>query len=333
MGLSFGWCLKLKKIALITGVAGQDGSYLTELLISKGYAVVGIVRNIQNAKNKVDLTLLNYVTLVEWDFINQDAIKNLLKEYRPAEVYNLAAFSSGAGMFDNPVEIAEINGLVVARILEAIRSVDSQIKFCQASSREIFGEALTSPQSELTPCKPRSPYGAAKLYADSMIRIYRERYNMFACSAILFNHESPRRGLGFVTRKITHEAAKIKLGLSSELLIGNLDTVRDWGFAGDTVNAMWLMLQHNTPDDYIVATGKTHTVREFCKCAFSYLGLDYKNYVIEDASSYRPSEPATLVGDASKAKNRLGWQPAVSFIELVKMMVDADMQTLMKNKS
>ncbi len=324
---------KLKKVALITGVSGQDGSYLAELLISKGYAVVGMVRNINIAKNKAELPVINQVTLVEWDFINQEAITSLLKQYHPSEVYNFAAFSSGAGMFDNPIEIAEINGLAVAKILEAIRLVDINIKFCQASSREVFGEALTSPQTELTPYQPRSPYGAAKLYADAMIRIYRERYKMFACSAILFNHESPRRGLGFVTRKITHEAAKIKLGLSNELLLGNLDTVRDWGFAGDTVYAMWLMLQNNNPDDYIVATGKTHTVREFCECAFGYLGLDYKNYVREDASSYRPSEPATLVGDASKAKNRLCWQPAVSFIELVKMMVDADMQTLMKNKS
>lgn len=324
---------KLRKVALITGVSGQDGSYLAELLISKGYAVVGVVRNIKIAKNKVGLPVINQVTLVEWDFINKEAITNLLKQYHPSEVYNFAAFSSGAGMFDNPIEIAEINGLAVAKILEAIRMVDINIRFCQASSREVFGEALTSPQTELTPYQPRSPYGAAKLYADAMIRIYRARYKMFVCSAILFNHESPRRGLGFVTRKITHEAAKIKLGLSSELLLGNLDTVRDWGFAGDTVNAMWLMLQHNTPDDYIVATGKTHTVREFCECAFDYLGLDYKNYVLEDASSYRPSEPATLVGDASKAKNRLCWQPAVSFIELVKMMVDADMQILMKNKS
>lgn len=321
------------KLAMITGVSGQDGSYLAELLITRNYSVIGVVRSIQNARNKMGSSLLKHVTLVEWDYLDQETIKNILNDHAPSEIYNLAAFSSGAGMFDNPIEIAEINGLAVAKILEAIRIVDINIKFCQASSREIFGEALASPQTELTPYQPRSPYGAAKLYADSMIRIYRERYKMFACSAILFNHESPRRGLGFVTRKITHEAAKIKLGLSSELLLGNLDTVRDWGFAGDTVNAMWLMLQHNTPDDYIVATGKTHTVREFCESAFSYLGLDYKNYVREDASSYRPSEPATLVGDASKAKIRLGWQPAVSFIELVKMMVDADMQTLMKNKS
>lgn len=328
MGCSFGWCLKLNKIALITGVSGQDGSYLAELLMTKGYTVVGVVRDIQNAKNKVELTSLNHLTLVEWDFINQDVMTNLLKKYRPKEVYNLAAFSSGAGMFDNPVEIAEINGLVVVRILEAIRTVDSQIKFCQASSREIFGEALISPQSELTPCKPRSPYGAAKLYADSMIKIYRERYNMFACSAILFNHESPRRGLGFVTRKITHEAARIRLGLSSELLLGNLDTVRDWGFAGDTVNAMWLILQKTHPDDYVVATGETHTVRQFCERAFSYLGLSYQDYVREDNTVYRPSEPAILVGDASKARVELGWSPKVGFDELVKMMVDAEMQSL-----
>ncbi|PPC95365.1 MAG: GDP-mannose 4,6-dehydratase [Methylotenera sp.] len=327
MGFSCSWCLKLKRIALITGVSGQDGSYLAELLIAKDYAVVGVVRNIQHAKNK-KLPILNQVTLVEWDFINQEVITNLLREHHPSEIYNLAAFSSGAGMFDKPVEIAEINGLAVAKLLEAIRTVDIKIRFCQASSREVFGEAQASPQSELTPCKPRSPYGAAKLYADSMIRIYRERYNMFACSAILFNHESPRRGIEFVTRKITHEAARIKLGFSSELLLGNLDTVRDWGFAGDTVNAMWLMLQYSHPDDYIVATGETHTVRQFCECAFSYLGLNYQDYVREDAVSYRPSESAILVGDSTKAKFQLGWNPRIKFNALVKMMVDADMQSL-----
>jgi GDPmannose 4,6-dehydratase len=218
----------------------------------------------------------------------------------------------------------------VTKLLEAIRLVDDQIKFGQASSREIFGEARISPQSENTPTQPRSPYGAAKLYADCMIRIYRQRYKLFACSAILFYHESPHRGLNFVTRKITHEAAKIKLGRSKQLLLGNLDTIRDWGFAGDTVKAMWLMLQHEGPGDYVVATGKAHTVRDFCNSAFGYLGLDYKEFVREDPSSYRPSEPATLVGDATKAKKLLGWEPNVSFDELVKMMVDADMQLLIE---
>ncbi len=315
-------------IALITGITGQDGTYLAELLLAKNYSVVGVVRDASNAKDKIDSDLLNRVKIIEWDFLNQNVITGLIREYHPSEIYNFAAFSSGAGMFENPLEIAEINGLAVARILEGIRTIDNQIKVCQASSREVFGEVLTSPQSELTPTQPRSPYGAAKLYADSMIRIYRERYNIFACSAVLFNHESPRRGLEFVTRKITHEAAKIKLGLSSELLLGNLDTVRDWGFAGDTVNAMWLMLQHNQPDDYVVATGSTHTVREFCECAFSYLELNFHDYVREDASAYRPSEPAILVGDASKAKSQLSWNPKISFDELVKMMVDADIQRL-----
>jgi len=318
------------KSAIITGISGQDGSYLAELLISRGYTVVGVVRNIKHAKNKVVLSLVNQVELVEWDFTNQEAITNIFKQYHPSEIYNLAAFSSGAGMFDSPVEIAEINGLVIAKILEAIRIVDIRIRFCQASSREIFGEAKQSPQTEETPPQPRSPYGAAKLYADIMIRIYRERYNIFACSAILFNHESPRRGLGFVTRKITHEAARIKLGLANELRLGNLDTVRDWGFAGDTVNAMWLMLQHDQPEDYIIATGSTHSVRQFCECAFSYLGLNYNDYVREDISSYRPSELVVLVGDASKAKTQLGWSPQVSFNELVKMMVDADIQSLLE---
>jgi GDPmannose 4,6-dehydratase len=317
------------KSALITGVTGQDGSYLAELLLAKGYHVVGVVRDVLKARKKI-LTILNGdVELVKWDMIDQNQISEILQKYKPDEVYNFAAFSSGAGMYENPVEISEINGLAVTRILEAIRMVDPKIKFCQASSREIFGEAKHSPQTEKTPHQPRSPYGAAKLYADIMIRIYRERYNLFACSAILFNHESPRRGLDFVTRKITHEAARIKLGLTTELFLGNLDTVRDWGFAGDTVNAMWLILQHEQPEDYIIATGSTHSVRQFCECAFSYLGLNYNHYVREDASSYRPSESVVLVGDASKAKTQLGWSPQVSFNELVQMMVDADIQSLL----
>jgi GDPmannose 4,6-dehydratase len=319
----------MKKVALVTGITGQDGTYLAELLSAKGYSVVGVTRDIKASGPKLSFLKFD-VTLVEWDFLSQDAIVDIVKQYRPSEVYNLAAFSSGSGMFDNPVEIAEVNGIAVTKLLEAIRTVDDKVRLCQASSREIFGEALTSPQSELTSAQPRSPYGAAKLYADSMIRIYRERYNVFACSAILFNHESPRRGEGFVTKKITHTAARIKLGLSNELLLGNLDTARDWGFAGDTVNAMWLMLQHNQPDDYIVSTGKTHTVRQFCEYAFGYLGLNYQDYVREDVSSYRPSETAILVGDASKVKSRLNWSPKVNFNELVQMMVDADIQSLLE---
>lgn len=301
------------------------------LLAKKGYHVIGAVRNIRSADVALPAGLRDRVELVAWDMLDQGRIKEVLVEYRPAEIYNFAAYSSGAGMFDDPVGIGEVNGLAVARILEAIRAVDVNIRFCQASSREIFGEALESPQTESTPTNPRSPYGAAKLYADSMIRIYRQHYGLFACSAILFNHESPRRGLAFVTRKITHEAAKIKLGLATELHLGNLDARRDWGFAGDTVSAMWLMLQHDHADDYVVATGETHSVREFCECAFGYLGLDYQFYVREDASAYRPVEPAVLVGNADKAGAVLGWSPKVRFKELVHMMVDADLQTLEKN--
>lgn len=319
------------KTALITGITGQDGSYLAELLLAKGYRVIGAFRDSQKVKESLPAGLKNGVELVAWDMLNQRRMMEVLAEYRPAEIYNFAAYSSGAGMFDDPVGIGEVNGLAVARILEAIRAVDTKMRFCQASSREIFGEALESPQTEATPTNPRSPYGAAKLYADSMIRIYRQRYGLFACSAILFNHESPRRGLEFVTRKITHEAARIKLGLANELHLGNLDAQRDWGFSGDYVRAMWLMLQQECADDYVVATGKAHSVRELCDFAFSRLGLDYRDYVREDASAYRPVEPTLLVGSAVKANRKLGWKPEVEFKELVHMMVDADLQTLMKN--
>ena len=315
-------------LALITGITGQDGSYLAELLLAKDYQVIGVVRNLEKAKKSVFTTFKNRLEVVEWDMLDQHSIVDILKKYQPTEIYNFAAYSSGVGMFEDPVGIGEINGLAVTRILEAIRKIDINIRFCQASSREIFGEAIESPQTECTSVNPRSPYGSAKLYADSMVRIYRERYNMFVCSAILFNHESPRRGMGFVTRKITHEAARIKLGLSKELHLGNLDSHRDWGYSGDYVRAMWLMLQHNHADDYVVATGQTHSVREFCECAFGYLDLDYRTYIREDASAYRPVEAAVLVGDAAKARSVLGWKPKVSFNELVRMMVDVDMQAL-----
>jgi GDPmannose 4,6-dehydratase len=321
----------LKKIALITGMSGQDGTYLAELLLAKNYQIIGVVRSLENARKSVPSILRNSVELVEWDMLDQHLITDILGIYQPTEIYNFAAYSSGSGMFEDPVGIGEVNGLAVTRIMEAIRQINHNIRFCQASSREIFGEATESPQAETTPTNPRSPYGAAKLYADSMIRIYRERYNLFACSAILFNHESPRRGLGFVTRKITHEACRIKLGLSKELHLGNLNALRDWGFAGDTVDAMWLMLQYDHADDYVVATGETHSVREFCECAFEYLALDYRDYVREDASAYRPLEAAVLVGNADKARTVLGWKPQVGFDELVHMMVDADMWALKQN--
>ena len=260
--------------------------------------------------------------------LNQQQMTDVLAQYRPCEIYNFAAYSSGAGMYDGPVQQSEINGLAVARMLEAIRKVDGNIRFCQASSREIFGDAKESPQAENTPANPRSPYGAAKLYADHMVRIYRNYHNLFACSAILFNHESPRRGLTFVTRKVTHTAAKIKLGLATELAMGNLDAERDWGFAGDTVRAMWLMLQQPYPDDYVVATGETHSVRQLCEYAFRHLDLDYLDFVKEDSSAFRISERVRLVGNAGKAREKLGWAPEVAFKELVCMMVDSDLQML-----
>lgn len=315
--------------ALITGVTGQDGSYLAELLIAKGYNVIGAVRDRQSVISKLlPAGSMNNVELISWDMLDQHRMEEVLAEYRPSEIYNFAAYSSGAGMYDDPVRVGEVNGLAVTRILEAIRVVDSTIRFCQASSREIFGEAIESPQTESTQTNPRSPYGAAKLYADSMIRIYRQRYNFFACSAILFNHESPRRSLEFVTRKITHEAAKIKLGLANELYLGNLDSLRDWGYAGDYVRAMWLMLQQKRAQDYIVATGEAHSVRDLCEVAFGRLGLDYRDYVRGDASAFRPGEPTLLVGSAVKANAELSWQPEVGFRELVHMMVDADMHNL-----
>ncbi|HHV48072.1 MAG TPA: GDP-mannose 4,6-dehydratase [Rhodocyclaceae bacterium] len=317
-----------KRLALITGIAGQDGSYLAELLLTKGYRIVGAVRDRRRAQAALPAEVADAVELVAWDVLDQRGMTETLAHYRPQEIYNFAAYSSGAGMYDDPVGVGEVNGMAVARMLEAIRAVDAGMRFCQASSREIFGEAAESPQTESTPVSPRSPYGAAKLYADSMIRIYRQRYGIFACSAILFNHESPRRGLEFVTRKITHEAARIKLGLAKELHLGNLDAQRDWGFAGDFVRGMWLMLQQQHADDYVLATGLVHSVRELCDLAFSHLGLDYRDHVREDEASYRPAETALLVGDIAKARAELNWQPEVSFRELVHMMVDHDLQRL-----
>ncbi len=316
------------KTALITGVTGQDGSYLAELLIAKGYRVVGAVRDVQLAVESLPSTLVSRVELVVWDVLDQRRMVDVLSRYRPQEVYNFAAYSSGAGMYDDPVAIGEVNGLAVARMLEAVREVDASIRFCQASSSEMFGEATESPQSEETPFHPRSPYGAAKLYAHSLIRSYRQRYGLFACSAILFNHESPRRGLGFVTRKITHEVASIKLGLTNELCLGSLDARRDWGFAGDYMRAMWLMLQSAQADDYVLATGETHSVREFCECAFGYLGLDYRDYVREGSATYRPVEVVQLIGKAEKARRCLSWVPELGFRELVSMMVDGDLRML-----
>jgi GDPmannose 4,6-dehydratase len=316
--------------AFITGVTGQDGSYLAELLLTKGYSVIGATRSIENARLLLPASLVENIELVALDMQDQFSVIEILNQYKPTEFYNCAAYSSGAEMFVNPVGIGEINGLAVARFLKAIHEVDRNIRFCQAGSSEVFGKAFASPQSENTPFLPRSPYGAAKLYAHSMIKIYREHFGLFACSAILFNHESPRRGLGFVTRKITHTAAKIKLRLADELCLGNLDARRDWGFAGDYVRAMWLMLQKTQATDYVVATGETHSVRDLCDIAFSHLGLDYRDFVREDKSMYRALEPVHLVGDSAMARTQLEWKPELSFREMVRAMVDADLNKLVE---
>jgi GDPmannose 4,6-dehydratase len=313
--------------ALITGITGQDGSYLAELLLARGYRVVGVVRRDPgDAARSLPPGLAGRVDLAEWDMRDASRIARILREHRPGELYNCAGYSTGAGMYDEPIAIGEVNGLAVARILEAIREVDSGIRFCQASSSEIFANASESPQSETTPVSPRSPYGAAKAYADFMIRVYREKHGMFACSAILFNHESPRRSTAFVTRKITHELARIKRGLAGELRLGNLSARRDWGFAGDHVRAMWLMLQQARADDFVVSTGETHSVREFCERAFAQLGMDYRKYVKEDAEANRLADATQLVGNSAKAHRLLGWKPEKGFADLVKMMVDADLQ-------
>jgi len=317
------------RTALITGITGQDGSYLSELLLGNGYRVVGVVRRTPGeAARSLPPGLTGRVELVSWDMLDARKIVEIVGDYRPAELYNCAAYSSGASMYDEVLGIAEVNGLAVTRILEAIRNVDAGIRFCQASSSEIFANTSESPQSEKTPVSPRSPYGAAKAYADFMIRIYRQRYGLFACSAILFNHESPRRGPAFVTRKITREAARIKRGLVAELRLGNLSALRDWGYAGDCVRAMWLMLQGVRAEDFVISTGELHSVREFCESAFGHLGLDYRDYVREDPVDYRPAEPTQLVGNSDKARTVLNWRPEVGFRELVAMMVEADLRAL-----
>jgi GDPmannose 4,6-dehydratase len=319
------------KTALITGISGQDGSYTAEMLLRKGYRVFGTTRDVSRASAGLIPGLLGQIELLEWNALDQQRITEILSFCRLQELYNFTACSYGSGMYDDPLEISEVNGLAVVRILEAICKTDRSIRFCQASSREIFGAESESPQSEQTPLNPRSPYGAAKLFADSMVRIYRKHYGIFACSAILFNHESPRRGVDFVTRKIAREAARIKMGLAKRLSLGNLEARRDWGFAGDYVRAMWSMLQQSQPNDFVLASGETHSVREFCECAFEYLGMDYRNYVEQDISVYRPAEPSLLVGNSSKAKRQLGWEPSVGFRDLVCMMVESEVQSLREN--
>ncbi len=316
--------------ALITGITGQDGSYLAEFLLEKGYRVVGMVRRSSTVNFQRIEHIQDRVILVPGDLLDQMSLVDALQEYEPQEVYNLAAQSFVPTSWRQPVFTGEVTALGVTRMLEAIRIVNPKIRFYQASSSEMFGKVRESPQRETTPFYPRSPYGVAKVYGHWITVNYRESYGIFACSGILFNHESPRRGLEFVTRKVTYGAAKIKLGLANDLHLGNLDARRDWGYAGDYVRAMWLMLQQDKPDDYVVGTGETHSVRELCQVAFSYLDLDWEKYVVVDPRFYRPAEVDLLVSAPDKARRVLGWEPKVSFEELIHMMVDADLELLRK---
>lgn len=317
-----------KRTAAILGITGQDGSYLAEFLLRRGYRVCGMVRR-SSSPNFVRLEgIRDQIELLSGDLLDQSSINSFLAESQPDEVYNLAAMSFVPESWREPVLTGEFTGLGVTRVLEGVRLVCPQARFYQAGSSEMYGKVLETPQSEATPFYPRSPYGVAKCYGHYITLNYRESYGMFACSGILFNHESPRRGLEFVTRKITDGVARIKLGLANELRLGNLDARRDWGFAGDYVRAMWLMLQQAEPDDYVVGTGETHSVREFCEAAFSHVGLDYRNHVVVDPKFYRPAEVDLLLSDPTKARTKLGWQCEVGFEELVRIMVDSDMQRL-----
>jgi len=316
--------------ALITGITGQDGSYLADLLLSKGYDVVGMVRRTSTVTFERIAHIQDDINVVFGDLHDQSSLVSTLEEYNPDEVYNLAAQSFVPVSWSQAVLTGEVTALGVTRILETIRSVNPGVRFYQASSSEMFGKVREVPQTEDTPFYPRSPYGVAKVYGHWITVNYRESYDIFACSGILFNHESPRRGLEFVTRKITDGVARIKLGLSKELRLGNLDAQRDWGFAGDYVEAMWLMLQQDKPDDFVIGTGKTHHVREFCELAFGYADLDYRDFVVQDPLFYRPAEVDLLISNASKAEKVLGWKPKVTFKELVEMMVDADLERLKK---
>jgi len=315
-----------KKTALITGVTGQDGSYLAELLLSKGYHVVGMVRRSSGENFERIEHIKNDVELRQGDLLDQLSLINLMKDTKPSEVYNLAAQSFVPTSWEQPVLTGEFTAMGVTRMLEAVRLVDPSIKFYQASSSEMFGKVLETPQTETTPFYPRSPYGVAKVYGHYITVNYRESYDIFAVSGILFNHESPRRGLEFVTRKVTDGVARIKTGKSKELRMGNLDAQRDWGFAGDYVKAMWLMLQQEDPEDYVISTGVTKSVEDLVEVAFSHAGLNWRDYIVTDPRFVRPAEVDLLIGDPAKAKKELGWVPEVDFESLVKMMVDADIE-------
>ncbi len=314
--------------ALVTGVTGQDGSYLAEFLLEQGYKVIGMVRRTSTLKFERINHIQDQIEIVQGDLLDQMSLISLLQEHEPDEVYNLAAQSFVPTSFSQPVLTGEFTALGVTRMLEAIRYVNPKIRFYQASSSEMFGKVMEVPQRESTPFYPRSPYGVAKVYGHWITINYRESFDLFGCSGILFNHESPRRGLEFVTHKITDAVARIKLGLADELRLGNLEARRDWGYAKDYVRAMWLMLQHDEADDYVVSTGETHSVQEFVEEAFSYLDLDWQEYVVQDPRFYRPAEVDLLVGDPAKAGKILGWEPTVDFRGLVRLMIDADLALL-----
>ena len=314
--------------ALITGITGQDGSYLAEALLQKGYEVVGMVRRSSTVNYERIAHIQGSIDFVNGDLLDQISLIDAIKNHEPDEIYNLAAQSFVQTSFGQPVLTGETTALSVTRMLDAIRIVNPKIRFYQASSSEMFGKEAEVPQTEATPFHPRSPYGVAKVYGHWITVNYRESYNLHASSGILFNHESPRRGLEFVTRKISYGAASIKLGLEEKLSLGNLDAKRDWGFAGDYVEAMWMMLQQEQPDDYVICSGMTHSVREFCDLAFSHLGLNYEDHVVVDEQFFRPAEVDLLVGDYGKAKRVLAWEPSTSFKDLVTMMVEADLALL-----
>lgn len=320
-----------KKVALITGITGQDGSYLAEFLLNKGYKVFGMVRRASVDKYERISHIMDKIELIQGDLLDQYSLISALKKAQPSEVYNLAAQSFVPTSWAQPVLTSEFTAIGVTRMLESIRLVDPKIRFYQASSSEMYGKVLEVPQTENTPFYPRSPYGVAKVYGHYITVNYRESYDLFAVSGILFNHESPRRGLEFVTRKVTDGVARIKLGLAKDLKLGNLDAKRDWGFAGDYVEAMWLMLQQNTPDDYVIATGETRTVKELVQVAFNRVGLDWEQYVKIDPAFIRPAEVDLLIGDPKKAQEKLGWKPRVSFEQMINMMVDADLERLKSN--
>ncbi len=319
---------QVTKTALVTGITGQDGSYLAELLLENDYRVVGMTRRSSTATLERIAHIVDDIEIVQGDLLDQASLVEALRDIKPQEVYNLGAQSFVPTSWNQPVLTGEVTGLGVTRLLEAIRQVDPSMRFYQASSSEMYGKVRETPQTETTPFYPRSPYGVAKVYAHYLTVNYRESYDLYAASGICFNHESPRRGMEFVTRKVSDGAARIKLGLAKELRMGNLDAHRDWGFAGDYVRAMWLMLQQDEPSDFVIASGEMHTVRELCEVAFARVGLDYREFIVTDQAFIRPAEVDHLLGDPTKATNVLGWKPQVSFRDLVEMMVDADLERL-----